>query len=189
MARKRINRTHRRSTAAVLGVNLNAAAAQTDRRGSERLMGGGWYNRWRPICGHRELAWIRLLECVNCSNKTAQLIHAVMPPPPNEMVQNITIIFSSYMRVKVHSPPPPSQADPPYRRSYRSYDSEENNVNFWNIFQLRGNLWQGGGRTVGGDWRPDWLSISACLKYERRHQVTFYQISWEELMSHPLPNA
>lgn len=81
----------------------------------------------------RELAWIRLLECVNCSNKTAQLIHTVMPPPPHEMVQNITIIFSSYMRVKVHthvlllfplSGSPPPQAHPPYRRSYGSYGSQ-----------------------------------------------------------------
>lgn len=34
----------------------------------------------RPLCWCRELAQIGPLECVNCSNNTAQLIHRVIPP-------------------------------------------------------------------------------------------------------------
>lgn len=42
-----------------------------------------WTGYWRPIRGHRELARISLLECVNCSNSRAQLIHSQTFFPPS----------------------------------------------------------------------------------------------------------
>lgn len=189
MAQKLINRTHRCGITAGLGVNLNTTAAQMDRRGSERLMGGGWYNRWRPICGHRELAWIRLLECVNCSNKTAQLIHTVMPPP-HEMVQNITIIFSSYMRVKVHThvlfvstvrqPPPPRRSHPTEGRIGHPCLSRM----MWT--SITSSSWEGTfDRRVGGLWvatgnQTGWVRahISNMSDATRSHSIRFLWKSW-----------
>lgn len=46
---------------------------------------------------HRELAWISLLECVNCSNSTAQLIHTVrapsLHPPAPQRVGHIHLLY------------------------------------------------------------------------------------------------
>lgn len=58
---------------------LRQTDVPTSQMRREGRVGGEWR---RPLCWYSESAWIGLLECVNCSNNTAQLIHAVIPPSP-----------------------------------------------------------------------------------------------------------
>lgn len=48
---------------------------------------------WRHVCGHREVVWISPLECGNCNNNTAQLIHVVTHPHPTPKNTNFIFIY------------------------------------------------------------------------------------------------